>query len=82
MKSCDKARYRNNGFLSIIGLCMRHGCCRTIPCGHVARPERANSVSYVIVTLLTDWTALQMQFKMYIGTLCIFATSGGVHALT
>ena len=44
--------------------------------GAGARTTHANSVSYVrCYALLTDYTALQMQFKMYIGILCILATS-------
>ena len=46
-KSCDKVRYRNNGFLQLVCVC---GTNAAGPCGQRTRPARANSVSYVIVT--------------------------------
>ena len=55
-----------------------------LPYGQGARPARTDSVSYVIViyALLTDYRLrckCKYRFKMYN---YIFATSGGVHALT
>ena len=64
-KSCDKVRYRNNGFLELVCVC---GTDAAVPCGHGARPAHANSLSYVIVTHFRQ-TRLRCkcndQFKMY-----------------
>ena len=45
-KSCEKVRYRNNGFLELVCICGTDAAC----CGQCTRPARANSVSYIIVT--------------------------------
>ena len=78
--SCDKVRYRNNGFLELVCVCGTDAAgWRT---AHASRACEQRFVRYCYA-LLTDKTALQMQ-DVYnnIIILCIFATSGGVYALT
>ena len=60
------------------GLCMWHGCCR------VGTAARANSVIATHFRQTRLRCKCKDQFKMYIyiDVLYIFATSGGVYALT
>ena len=69
--------HRNNGFLEQV-------CVWGTDAAVWAR--RTSRVQTAFRTLSLRQTRLRCkskdQFKMYIGILCIFATSGGVHALT
>ena len=73
-----RVRYRNNWFLELVCVCGRDAAVYVWPGTDVPRMRTA----FRTLSLRTFDRLDCAKITLYIDILCIFATSGGVHALT